>query len=48
MHLPWTQGHAVVLSAPWYLNLGGYASRDWMQYYDVDPAPPAMKRKVRP
>lgn len=30
-------GYDVILSAPWYLNLGCYASQDWRQYYAADP-----------
>ena len=31
------QGHKTLLSSPWYLNLGGFASNDWAKYYAVEP-----------
>lgn len=31
------QGYRTLLSSPWYLNLGGFASNDWQQYYAVEP-----------
>ncbi|KAI7841169.1 hypothetical protein COHA_005135 [Chlorella ohadii] len=30
-------GYDAILSAPWYLNLGCYATDDWKKYYAVDP-----------
>ena len=32
-----TQGLRVLLSAPWYLNLGRYGVENWAQYYEVEP-----------
>ena len=31
------QGYRTLLSSPWYLNLGGFASNDWAKYYAVEP-----------
>ncbi|KAK9805226.1 hypothetical protein WJX72_007110 [[Myrmecia] bisecta] len=31
------QGYRVLLSSPWYLNLGSYDAEEWAQYYAVDP-----------
>jgi len=31
------RGYDVILSAPWYLNLGCYATQDWQDYYAADP-----------
>lgn len=31
-------GYDAILSAPWYLNLGCYASDDWKNYYAGAPA----------
>ncbi len=31
------QGFRTLLSSPWYINLGGYAGDDWVQYYAVEP-----------
>lgn len=30
-------GYRVLLSAPWYINLGGYVGEDWVAYYGVEP-----------
>lgn len=30
-------GYDAILSAPWYLNLGCYATQDWQKYYAADP-----------
>lgn len=31
------QGYRTLLSSPWYLNLGGFATPDWEAYYSVEP-----------
>ncbi len=31
------QGHRALLSAPWYLDHGGYYGEDWLKYYNVEP-----------
>ena len=31
------QGYRALLSAPWYLNLGGFAEEAWTKYYAVEP-----------
>lgn len=31
------KGYRTLLSSPWYLNLGGFASSDWTKYYSVEP-----------
>ena len=35
--LAFLQGYRTLLSSPWYLNLGGFASNDWTKYYSVEP-----------
>ncbi|KAK9836128.1 hypothetical protein WJX81_003786 [Elliptochloris bilobata] len=31
------KGYRTLLSSPWYLNLGGFATPDWEAYYGVEP-----------
>ena len=31
------QGYRTLLSSPWYLNLGSFATPDWEAYYQVEP-----------
>ena len=47
-HSNWTQGLRALLSAPWYLNLGGFAAENWLPYYLVEPLDFNVRRTLLP